>query len=106
MKTPLPMLDPREMIYGMVNVLHRSTVMLATTHMDLARRKGTVELAIPTLLCLPYVVVINTASGFQQACFFLCCLLPGMAPVRKVFRISHFEFEILIRINMIVKRIC
>lgn len=52
MKTPLPMLDPSEMIYGMVNVLHRSAVMLLTTHMDLAGRKGTVKLAIPTLLGL------------------------------------------------------
>jgi hypothetical protein len=93
------MLDPREMIYGTVSILHKSTVMVITTHMNLARRKRTVKLAIPTLSCLPYVVVINTTSGFQQACFFLCCLLLGLAPVGTDFRISHCGLGLLIRIN-------
>jgi hypothetical protein len=100
MKTPLPMLDPREMICEKVNVSHRSTITWIISHMDLAGRKGTVELAIPILFSLPYI----TIRWFKDVGFFLCYLLLGRARMGTDFRISHFEFGFLLYVNRFGER--
>lgn len=68
--------------------------------MDLAGRKGTVELAIPILFSLPYITIL----WFKDVGFFLCYLLLGRARMGTDFRISHFEFGFLLYVNRFGER--
>ena len=63
MKTPLPILDPKEMIFLDSQTLSNGWTVqdpLQNSHMNLTRREGTVELSIPALLYLSY-------TGFAAA---------------------------------------
>jgi hypothetical protein len=68
MKTPLPILDPREMIFLDGETLsNRRTVQdpPENSHMNLTGREGTVELTIPALLNLSYTGFATASRRLQ-----------------------------------------